>query len=157
MEIEDQFGGSNKMVEDADLNLFEDGGNDGKKENGSKKQEEKKKPKKPMVKLDPMFLIDNPRGLKKLYKNMVIDGDKNLNLKGKGHEISDLNRVMKVLKGWHFECMPKIEISYFAQRMQKVGNDKDTKAFLGKLRNVYKGLEVLDDFQQATEEAGNFN
>jgi len=53
---------------------------------------------------------------------------------------------MRVLKGWHFEAMPKIEISYFADRMVKTGNDKDVKTFLQKLRNVYKGLEVLDDF-----------
>jgi len=35
--------------------------------------------------------------------------------------------------------------------MQKSGNDKDVKPFLEKLRNVYKGLEVLDDFQQMAE------
>jgi hypothetical protein len=54
---------------------------------------------------------------------------------------------MKTLKGWHFEAMPKIEISYFADRMIKAGNDKDVKSFLDKLRKVYKGLEVLDDNQ----------
>ena len=54
---------------------------------------------------------------------------------------------MKVLKGWHFEVMPKIEIGYFAERMIKSGNDKDVKTFLDKLRKVYKGLEVLDDSQ----------
>jgi|LauGreDrversion4_2_1035121.scaffolds.fasta_scaffold1117199_1 hypothetical protein len=59
---------------------------------------------------------------------------------------------MKVLKGWHFEAMPKIEVSYFADRMQRVGNHKDVKQFLTKLRSVYKGLEVLDDFQPATGE-----
>ena len=65
--------------------------------------------------------------------------------------MSDLNKVMKVLRGWHFEAMPKLEVSYFAERMQKSGNDKDVKPFLEKLRNVYKGLEVLDDFQQIAE------
>lgn len=78
---------------------------------------------------------------------MVIDADKNFQFKGKGHEVSDFNRVMKTLKGWHFEAMPKIEILYFADRMQRVGNDKDVKQFLNKLRNVHKGLEILDDFQ----------
>jgi hypothetical protein len=50
-----------------------------------------------------------------------------LQFKGKGNEISDFNRVMKVLKGWHFEAMPKIEVSYFADRMQRVGNHRDVK------------------------------
>ena len=58
-----------------------------------------------------------------------------------------MSRVMKVLKGWHFEAMPKIEIGYFAERMIKSGNDKDVKTFLDKLRKVYKGLEVLDESQ----------
>jgi hypothetical protein len=77
---------------------------------------------------------------------MVVDADKNLQLKGKGHEVSDLNRAMKVMRGWHFEAMPKLEISYFGERLQKVGNDKAVKAFMSRLRNVYKGLEVLEDF-----------
>ena len=105
------------------------------------------------MKLDHAFLIDNPRGLKHLYRHTVIDAEKNLQFKGKGNEISDFNKVMKVLRGWHFEAMPKIEVSYFADRMQRVGNHKDVKQFLNKLRSVYKGLEVLDDFQPANQEA----
>jgi Replication Fork Protection Component Swi3 len=72
-------------------------------------------------------------------------------LKGKGHEISDFNKVMNQMKSWHFEAMPKIEINYFAERMTKVGNDKDVKAFLNKLRLVHKGLEVLDELQGSEE------
>ena len=119
-----------------------------KEANEEKKEEEKKKPvRKPVLKLDPALLTENPRGLKHLYRQTVIDGDKNIQLKGKGHEVSDFNRVMKVLRGWHFEVMPKLEVSYFADRMQRVGNHKDVKQFLNKLRSVYKGLEVLDEFQ----------
>ncbi len=118
----------------------------------SKTEGKKKGPKKPVLKLDPTFLNENPRGLKRLYKHVVIDAEKNFQFKGKGHEISDFSKVMKVLKGWHFEAMPKIEISYFAERMQKSGNDKDVKNFLQKLRLVYKGLEVLDDFQPTLED-----
>ena len=35
--------------------------------------------------------------------------------------------------------------------MVKSGNDKEVKPFLQKLRLVYKGLEVLDDFQPTPE------
>ncbi len=111
-----------------------------------KKEEKKKAPRKPVVKLDPQFLVDNPRGLKHLYRHTVIDAERNMQFKGKGNEISDFNKVMKVLRGWHFEAMPKLEVSYFADRMQRVGNHKDVKMFMNKLRSVYKGLEVLDDF-----------
>lgn len=144
--------GDRPRVYDADLDGKPEGdqGNQGADQSG-KTEEKKKAPKKPVLKLDPTYLIDNPRGLKRLYKHVVIDAEKNFQFKGKGHEVSDFSKVMKVLKGWHFEAMPKIEISYFADRMVKVGNDKDIKTFLQKLRNVYKGLEVLDDFQVAPE------
>lgn len=121
---------------------------DNMKDEDAKKEEEKKKPQKPQIKLDPAFLIDQPRGLKQLYKRVVVDKQKNLAFKGKGHEVSDFNKLMTQLKGWHFEAMPKIEISYFAERMAKVGNDKDVKQFMNKLRLVYKGLEVLDEFNE---------
>lgn len=111
-----------------------------------KKEEKKKAPRKPLIKMDPGFLIDNPNGLKLLYKHSVIDAEKNLKMKGKGNELSDFNRVMRVMKQWHFEAMPKIEINYFAERVGKVGNDKAVKAFMSRLRNVYKGIEVMDDF-----------
>jgi len=125
--------------------------NGDKKQDEDKKEEEKKKPKKPLLKLDPTFLIEQPRGLKSLYKRVVVDKQRNLSFKGKGHELSDLNKLMTQLKGWHFEAMPKFEISYFADRMAKVGNDKDVKQFLNKLRLVHKGLEVLDEFQGEEE------
>ena len=136
-------------VYDSDL---DDKSDDGEKKPETENKDEKEKKKvtrKPQIKLDPEFLVDGPRGLRRLYKHMVVDADKNLQLKGKGHEVSDLNRVMKVMRGWHFEAMPKLEISYFAERLQKVGNDKATKAFMSRLRNVYKGLEVLEDFQNS--------
>ena len=72
-------------------------------------------------------MVDNPRGLKHLYRHTVIDAERNMQFKGKGNEISDFNKVMKVLRGWHFEAMPKLEVSYFADRMQRVGNHKDVK------------------------------
>lgn len=77
---------------------------------------------------------------------MVIDKDKNLRLKGKGHEASDLMKVMRVYKDWHFQSYPKLEFSYFIERIQKQGNDKAMKPFLSKLRNVYKGHDVLEEF-----------
>lgn len=146
--------------EDIDGKRPEDeGGAENNKENGEGQagttDDKKKKPKKPILKLDPSFLIDNPRALKRLYTHVVTNGDKNFQFKGKGHEISDFSRVMRVLKGWHFEVMPKLEISYFADRMVKSGNDKDVKTFLNKLRNVYKGLEVLDDTQLILPEGEN--
>ena len=145
-------GGDRPRVFDADLDgKPEDENQQQAAEEQAGKTEGQKKPRKPLLKLDPAFLNENPRGLKRLYKHVVMDAEKNFQFRGKGHEISDFSKVMKVLKGWHFEAMPKIEISYFADRMVKSGNDKEVKPFLQKLRLVYKGLEVLDDFQPTSE------
>jgi len=52
-------------------------------ENGNKIEENKtKKPKKPRIKIDANYLIDNPVGLKNLYRKVIIDKEKNLNFKG---------------------------------------------------------------------------
>lgn len=138
-------GATTQRVHDSDL---DDDENKPKEPVEEKKEEKKKANRKPLLKLDHKFLIENPRGLKHLYKHTVIDAEKNFQFKGKGNEISDFNKFMKVMRGWHFEAMPKIEVSYFADRMHRVGNHKDVKQFLVKLRSVYKGLEVMDDFQQ---------
>ena len=123
---------------------------------GPKKEEEEKKAKKKanILKVDPAFLVDGPKGLKRLYKRVVMDGDKHFQFKGKGHELSDFNKVMNQLRAWHFEAMPKFQINYFAERLQKAGNEKEVRAFMSKLRLVHKGLEVLEDFQTLPGEEG---
>jgi hypothetical protein len=74
--------GDRPRVYDADL--------DGKPEEDNENQQQtaaaegqagktdgQKKPRKPLLKLDPAFLIDGPRGLKRLYKHVVMDAEKN--------------------------------------------------------------------------------
>ena len=43
-------------------------------------------------------LISKPEGLNSLYTKFVIE---QVPLKGKGHELGDLNRIMSVYKNWH--------------------------------------------------------
>jgi len=114
-------------------------------ENGNKIDEKtNKKPKKPRMKIDANYLIDNPVGMKNLYRKVIIDKEKNLNFKGQGHELRDFNKLMNVYKNWHFEVMPKFEFTYFAERMQKAGTDKAMKAFMSTMRKVYKGDLMTD-------------
>lgn len=96
MEIEDN---QNKEPE---RNLFDFG--DDKENEGVNKEDDKKKRviKKERAKMDATFLTDNPIGLKHVYKQMVINKEKTLPLKGKGHEASDLRKVMNIYKNWHF-------------------------------------------------------
>lgn len=56
---------------------FDDDINDN--DNGKKVEDAKKKAvKRQLVKLDANYVIDNPIGIKNLYKNFVIDKEKNL-------------------------------------------------------------------------------
>ena len=142
-----------RRVEDEDLDRIDQAGD---QDGAEKEKEDKKKPiRKPVIKVDPGFLVDGPSGLKRLYKRMVVDGEKNIHLKGKGNEVNDFNKVMNQMRSWHFESMGKLEVSFFAERVAKTGNDKAVKAFMNKLRLVHKGLEVLDEDlnqQPSTEE-----
>eukprot|EP00347_Sterkiella_histriomuscorum_P014028 403362434 len=113
----------------------------------SKEDDKKKKVKRQQLKFDASYLIDNPVGLKTLYKQLVVEKQKNCNFKGQGHEVSDLRRLMGVYKAWHFNAMPKFEMGYFAERLQKVGTDKAMKGFMTKLRNHYKGVTPIEEFE----------
>jgi len=127
-----------KRVEDADLDNLDQ------PEVAKEEDAEKQKPaKKPRLKVDTTFLVDGSFGLKSLYKRM--HNEKNFHLRGKGHEVTDFNKVMTQLRGWHFESMAKLEVSHFADRVATVGQDKAVKAFMSRLRLVHKGLEVLDE------------
>ena len=79
--------------------------------------------------------------LDQLYLQSVIFGKKQgkLKLQGKGHEASDLDKIMNMYRGWHREIAPKFEFSYFAERLSKFSNSKDVKEHMEKLRGVYKG------------------
>ena len=60
---------------------------------------------------------------------------------------------MGVFRNWHFEAFPKLEFAYFTERLQKQGNTKEMKSFMSRMRNVYKGVEVIDGFLD-TQPAG---
>ena len=67
-------------------------------------------------------------------------------LRGKGHEISDLNKIVFHYKSWHMQHCPKLEYHYFLEKVQKFGKDKEVESYLAKLRNHYKGEELLEEF-----------
>ena len=67
-------------------NLFDFGDekeNDDANKNGTQK---KKVNKKPQMKLDAQYLMENSSGLKFLYKHFVTEKDKHMNFRGKGNE-----------------------------------------------------------------------
>ena len=58
--------------------------------------------------------------------------------------MGDLNRLLSVYNSWHNSFAPKLEFSYFAERLQKLGTSETVKSHMTKLRKVYKGEEELD-------------
>lgn len=80
--------------------------------------------------------------MNRLYIDSVIRGGKEnqLKLRGKGHEASDLAKIMGMYKKWHMDMAPKYQFDYFNDRMTKMSSDKLVKVHLSKLRDVYKGV-----------------
>lgn len=62
-----------------------------------------------VISLKPEDLCNNPLGLTCLYQEFInhpVPGERGqlnqkLNLKGKGHELSDFNKIMNVYRKWH--------------------------------------------------------
>lgn len=104
---------------------------------------EEARKKKARFKITAEDLAEGPLGLNYLYIESVIRGGKQgqLKLRGKGHEASDLNKMMSMYKKWHMSFAPKYHFDYFTDRMTKMSSDKTVKVHLSKLRNVYKGEE----------------
>ena len=69
------------------------------------------------------------------------------NLKGKGHETSDLNKIVGSYKTWHLKHCPKLEYYLFLEKVKNMGK-KEVTAYIGKLRSHYKGEEILEEFAQ---------
>ena len=112
---------------------------------------EAKKPRANIITLKSDDLCQNPLGLTYLYQRFVdnpVSGEKGthnskLKLKGKGHELSDFNRIMDVYKNWHATYMPKLEYNYFVERISKNSGNRVCREQMVKLRKVYTGQEAL--------------
>lgn len=81
-------------------------------------------------------VTEGPLGLNLLYIESVVRGGRKnqLKLRGKGHEASDLNKIMNMYKKWHMNFAPKYHFDYFTDRMSKMSSDKTVKAHMSKLR-----------------------
>ena len=92
---------------------------EGENDQNAQDQQKKKVIKKKLYKFGTETLIDKPNGLIKLYQYFVSENtdEKSLEFKGKGHELSDLKKVMSIYKNWHYEACPKFEFSFFIERL----------------------------------------
>lgn len=101
-------------------------------------------------------LVNDVNGVNWLFKTMTMQPETFSQLKGKGHEVSDLKKVMDVYKHWHMIHCPKLENSFFIEKVRKMhSKDKEVGVHLQKLRNHYKGEEMLEEFENVFGDEDN--
>ncbi|KAI0093695.1 replication fork protection component Swi3-domain-containing protein [Irpex rosettiformis] len=109
----------------------EEGGKGGGK---GKKGEDGVKKKKPIAKLDETRLIGDS-GFPALIKQT-----KEFKPRGKGHELSDLNRALGIYQFWTHKMYPKGTFHDNVQRIERLCHSKRMQNHLGMWRDAAKGL-----------------
>jgi hypothetical protein len=69
----------------------------------------------------------------------------NLSLNDKMSEVQKLNKVMEIVKGWHFSVFPKFEFDYFLSKVSEFGNKPAGRAFMSRIRKVYKKEDTFEE------------
>ncbi|KAI0683693.1 replication fork protection component Swi3-domain-containing protein [Cytidiella melzeri] len=113
------------------------GGVSGKQQNGKEKKkddEDGMKKRKLLAKLDEVRLIGDG-GFPALIKQT-----KDFKPRGKGHELSDLNRVLGIYQFWTHKMYPKGTFHDNVQRVEKICHSKRMHNYLGMWRDASKGL-----------------
>ena len=85
-------------------------------------------------------LCSKPEGLNSLYTKFVIE---QVPLKGKGHELSDLNKILSVYTNWHMQFAPKLQFEYAIAKISALAKKNAVSQHVSKLRSVYKGEQEL--------------
>jgi hypothetical protein len=99
------------------------------------------------AKVDDSLLLDDKKGLRRLYETMQT-------FKPTGDEIEDLRRLLQVYSEWHFCLAPHFSFDYVLQKLQKLGPKPPIRSFMSRLRNVHKGKLTWEEIQQRDEVMG---
>jgi len=65
----------------------------------------------------PDSLLEKQTGIQDLFRTFTMQPETIGNLRGKGHEAGDLNRVINQFKRWHLVHCPKLEYYYFLEKV----------------------------------------
>ncbi|KAI0748160.1 replication fork protection component Swi3-domain-containing protein [Daedaleopsis nitida] len=106
----------------------------GGKEKGGRKGKEVTTKKKKRARLDEGRLV-GPSGFPALVKHA-----KDFKPKGKGHELSDLNRLLNVYQFWGHQMYPNTQFKDTVQRVEKLCHSKRLHVALSVWRDEAKGL-----------------
>ncbi|CAE6422160.1 unnamed protein product [Rhizoctonia solani] len=107
------------------------------------------KPRKTLPKLDEERLLDRRDGMPALVRRA-----KEFKVKGKGHELSDLNRLMQMYQLWAHKMFPKMQFQDTVERVEKLCRTKRMHVALSVWRDMDKapGLGEEDPEASAEEE-----
>jgi hypothetical protein len=61
-----------------------------------------------------------------------------LKIKGEGHEMTDLKRMMDMFREWHRKFYPSYRFDYFIKRLQSLSGKDDLPSFMETMRTLHK-------------------
>lgn len=93
--------------------------------------------------------LKGPKGVHTIEK--YFEGFK---FNGKGHEKTDLDRVMKRIEHWAHRLFPKYDFDDFLERVENLGSKKDLNVFLLKYRRdmITGDDEIIQNFDSDRED-----
>ncbi len=131
--------------EENDIEMGEDQQNEkaGEEEKSIKtdneKEEKEEKKKQERLKLDAKTLLYNrDNGLKKFYE--VITTTKF----NSEDNTKNLDKLISLTRNWHYLLFPNYDFDYFTNKLISLGKQAPTRAYMSRVRRIYKGEEDWD-------------
>ena len=98
--------------------------------------------------------LTGPQGLKTVYTQFQAQMRKSF--KGRGHEASDLTRLLDLYRGWHRRLYPEVPFEVFVEKCEALGAKRPLQAYLRELRaadvNMGTHLDTAREAQWRAEE-----
>jgi len=108
-----------------------------KTENEKGEKEEKKKQER--LKLDAKTLLYNAdNGLRKFYE-VITKTEFNSKDNAK-----NLDKLINLTRNWHYMLFPNYDFDYFTNKLISLGKQAPTRAYMSRVRRIYKGEENWD-------------
>ncbi|PPQ72586.1 hypothetical protein CVT26_003689 [Gymnopilus dilepis] len=126
------------------------GGTAGNRQSGNKgkdKDKDEKKATRRMMKLDENLLV-SPLGFPKLIKMT-----KDFRIKGKGHEATDLNRLLQTYQYWTHQLYPKTPFRDTVERIEKLCHSKRMNVSLSVWRDEAHGRPTTQNHDSDEEDS----
>ena len=108
-----------------------------KTENEKEEKEEKKKQER--LKLDAKTLLYNAdNGLRKFY-DVITKTEFNSK-----DNTKNLDKLINLTRNWHYMLFPNYDFDYFTNKLISLGKQAPTRAYMSRVRRIYKGEEKWD-------------